>query len=256
MKQDLTSEQEALMLEIIEEWTKVPFDTSSIDKEKAEAAINLTYECVGEDRPKKIIWFNNPLKAAIWMVNNFESLNNEKFFSAVSFNLYWDDIVYDALKQIDSNLLNQFELNFNKSIHRKHLSWLSGSFLTDFINCHIRHHFRSLLGEKIYLARREVFEELEDFEVHEMHDTYYLAATFFFHQVGIDCSKFIGYWDAAKYCGLWWAFYDIAVVVPKPSIICLDDEYKLHGEGEPAIVYKGFELYAHHGKYIDSEIIT
>ena len=43
---------------------------------------------------------------------------------------------------------------------------------------------------------------------------------------------------------------------PKPSIIRLDDEYRLHAEGEPAIVYKGFELYAHHGKYLNSKVIT
>ena len=55
---ELTPEQELLMSAIIEEWVKVPFDTSF--DEKAEAAINLTYESAGENKPKKIVWFNNP----------------------------------------------------------------------------------------------------------------------------------------------------------------------------------------------------
>lgn len=51
---ELTPEQELLMSAIIKEWLKVPFDTS-FDKNKAEAAINLTYESAGENIPKKIV---------------------------------------------------------------------------------------------------------------------------------------------------------------------------------------------------------
>lgn len=82
-----------------------------------------------------------------------------------------------------------------------------------------------------------------------MHDIYYLAASSFFHQIGIDCSEFRGYWATAKHCGLWWAFADTAVVIPKPIEIHLDSEYRLHAQGKPAIVYKGFESYACHGEY-------
>ena len=89
-----------------------------------------------------------------------------------------------------------------------------------------------------------------------MHDIYDLAAADFYHQIGYDRSEFRGYWQAAKYCGLWWAGYDVAVVTPKPSVIRLDSEYRLHAEDKPALVYKGFELYAHHGQYIDSKIVT
>ena len=40
----LTKEQEALMSVIRDEWIKIAFDTSPVDKEEAEAAINLTDE--------------------------------------------------------------------------------------------------------------------------------------------------------------------------------------------------------------------
>ena len=255
MEQGLTSEQEALMRSVIEEWVKVPFDTSPVDREKAEAAINLTYECVEEERPKKIIWFDNPLDAVIWMIDNLDCLEHPKYFSAVSFNLYWDDIVYDVNCKIDVNIRSQFEHNFNKIIHYKHLNWLSQSFLADFLGCYLRNCLFDFRGQRQFSLKHGKFEDIEDYEAHQNHEIYYLAATSFYQQIDIDCSKFIGYWDAAKYCGLWWAFYDVAVVTPKPSVIRLDNEYKLHAEDEPAIVYKGFELYAHHGKYIDSKII-
>ena len=83
-----------------------------------------------------------------------------------------------------------------------------------------------------------------------MHDIYYFALSSFYHAIGYDRWEFRGYWEAAKYCGLWWAFADIAVVIPKPSKINFDSEYRLHAKGEPAIVYSDFELYAEYGSYI------
>lgn len=251
---NLTPEQESLMSAIIEEWVKVPFDTS-LDKDKAEAAINLTYESAGENKPKKIIWFDNPLEAVIWMIDNLNYLEHPKYFSAVSFELYWDDILYDVDRRIHPNLSSKFRNNFNQFIHCKYLNWLSESFLADFLNSHLRNHLRNLWGEEKYLAKRGDFADIEDAEVHQNHGIYNLAATSFYHGLGIDCCKFKGYWLAAKYCGLWWAFYDVAVVTPKPSIVRLDSEYKLHAEGKPAIVYQNFESYAHHGRYIKPEKI-
>jgi hypothetical protein len=100
------------------------------------------------------------------------------------------------------------------------------------------------------LTKRRDFADIETSEVIGMHDIYYLATAAFYHTTGYERSEFKGYWSAAKHCGLWWAFYDVAVVTPKPSIIRLDSEYRLHAEGNPAIVYQGFESYAHHGKFI------
>jgi hypothetical protein len=87
---DLTSEQEASMSAIIEEWIKVPFDTCSIDKDKAEAAINLTYQTIDERNPKEIIWFDNPLDAVIWMMSNMSYLEHRQHCSGNR------DIVYLA----------------------------------------------------------------------------------------------------------------------------------------------------------------
>ena len=63
--------------------------------------------------------------------------------------------------------------------------------------------------------------------------------------------------EIAKHLGftLWWALKDLAVVISKPSVIKLDDNLKLHAEGEPALEYKQesiitdekLKLYAYHG---------
>lgn len=78
MINSLTSEQESLIFVIRDEWIKVPFDTSPVNKQKAETAINLTYESMKENKPEKIVWFDNPLDAVIWMIDNLEYLQQLK----------------------------------------------------------------------------------------------------------------------------------------------------------------------------------
>ncbi|MEM9509515.1 MAG: hypothetical protein AAGA16_17835, partial [Cyanobacteria bacterium P01_E01_bin.35] len=81
MSNHLTPEQESLMSMIRDEWIKVAFDTSPVNKKEAEAGINLTYESMDETKPAKIIWFGNPLDAVIWMIDNLKYLENPKHFS-------------------------------------------------------------------------------------------------------------------------------------------------------------------------------
>ena len=96
----LNKEQEKLMSVIRDEWIKIAFDTSPVDKDKAEAAINLTYELEEEDKPKQIIWFDNPLDAVVWMLDNLEELyavkDQTKYTSAISHRLHWTDELIDG----------------------------------------------------------------------------------------------------------------------------------------------------------------
>ncbi|VEP11524.1 hypothetical protein H1P_1080011 [Hyella patelloides LEGE 07179] len=107
MTKSLTYEQELLMSVIRDEWIKVPFDTSPVNKKKAEAAINLTYESMEEGKPKEIVWFDNPLDAAIWIIDNLNYLEQLKdvpdtnyktgTFSVVSHQITWEDELIDYL---------------------------------------------------------------------------------------------------------------------------------------------------------------
>lgn len=76
-------------------------------KKKAEAAINLTYESMEEGKPKEIVWFDNPLDAAIWIIDNLNYLEQLKdvpdtnyktgTFSVVSHQITWEDELIDYL---------------------------------------------------------------------------------------------------------------------------------------------------------------
>ena len=84
---NLTQSQRILMSEIIGEWIKIAFDVSPVDKEKAEAAINLTYQVAEESYPQQIVWFDNPLEAVIWMLDNLDELNSSEYFSIVPYSM-------------------------------------------------------------------------------------------------------------------------------------------------------------------------
>ena len=164
---NLTSEQEALMLSVIKDWIEVPFNTSLVNKEKAEAAINLTYESLGEKQPEKIIWFDNPFDAANWMIDNLDYLEHPKHFSQVPFNIYWDDMLYNIYQEVDRNIRNLFENNFNKIIHYKYLNWLSQSFLANLSNYYLRNCLLNHWEEGLPSSKHQKFQDIEDYEVHQ-----------------------------------------------------------------------------------------
>ena len=248
----LTKEHEELLSIIRDEWIKIAFDTS-LNKEKAEAAINLTYELEEEDKPKQIIWFNNPLDAVVWMLDNnkelFPVIDSNRYVSIIPNHIHWTDDLIDGLfysihKRVDPVIEEKFAENFNRQIHRKYLNWASNSFLANFVEYHLPKYLINHWGRKEFLNKKKKYEEIvEDNQVIAMHDIFYLALSSFCDAIGIDCPEFKGYWAAAKHCGLWWTFVDVAVVIPKPSVMNLDSEYRLYAEEKPALVYPGFEYY-------------
>ena len=245
----LTSEQEALIAIIRDEWIKIALDTSPTDKERAEAAINLTYEGY---EPPEIFWFDNPLAAVTWIVSNRERLGD--FFQS--------NFVPDVITtKIPENMINN-AINARISTTVKHFVWeevfeqlrftlasfceilseaLNNSFPYD---CYEKDNYEEEEGD---------FELIENTIYHcpqgiwQIHEFGYYA---YFHAIGIDCSKLTAWWATAKECGCWWCFENAAVVTPKPSEINLDDDYLLHAEGKPAVSYDGFQIYAYHGVII------
>lgn len=237
----LTPEQEALIPVIRDEWIKIALDTSPTDKQKAEDAILWVYAnfnaCVKRNFklifPQQILWFDNPVAAVEWMTAN-QSILQEGFSCESLFGALGKEIIYQYIKDsvefkvgqiLFSEELNDISITFSNIILMD--AW--NAFDEKFIDNN-----RSLIENYIYDA----------IGIHELENLAFYA---YFHTIGVDCSKVKGLWDTAKHCGFWWAFRDIAVATPKPSAIRLDTESRLHAEGEPAVAYKGFNIYAYHG---------
>lgn len=137
---NLTSEQEALMLSIIKDWIEIPFDTSLVNKEKAEAAINLTYESHEENYPEEIVWVNNPLEAVLWILNNeLRELRKDGLYGSVIANrINWEDGLVDFIERdVPPSICNRFNDSFNNFVHRRYFWWASEHFLANLIDYHI-----------------------------------------------------------------------------------------------------------------------
>ncbi|WP_339376433.1 DUF6745 domain-containing protein [Calothrix sp. NIES-2098] len=209
-------------------------DTSPTDKQQAEAAICLAYECVGLKPPQKIMWFDNPLAAVSWMVG-YESFLGH----LVKSNLWWVRKDIDtAINLVVNPIVRQIiEDTFLYDMYPAFLPVRDLFDLTWNNICDVLNFNKSnfIIALAPYEYPTGVFDLQE------------LVLYAYFNAIGIDCSKLKGLWHLTKYCGWWWSFKEIAVVTSKPLTIRFDADKNLHGEGIPAIAYEGFNIYAYHG---------
>ncbi len=241
----IAPEQEALLSLIRDEWMKILLETTPTDKQKAETAIALVYESAGLTPPPQILWFKNPAEAATYIAYNERELGGQPIWHTVKQSV-WDGVaervrgdVAESVRQslrhtIGCALRNEgwarFCLRTFNEIYKVIFDSIEPAFWESpkkLRNSPILHLLEKPI-KAVFVARSLIYYN-------------YLNA------IGIDCSPLKGLWAAAQHCGWWWAFENLAIVTPKPSAIRLDSEGRLHAEGEPAVAYEGFQIYAHHG---------
>jgi hypothetical protein len=71
----LTPEQEALLDTYYERWLAIGMSTAPVNVEEAKAALNLVYTAAGQEPPKEILYFSNPMEAAEWERNEGLSIS-------------------------------------------------------------------------------------------------------------------------------------------------------------------------------------
>jgi hypothetical protein len=232
----LTPEQEALIPIIRDEWLKIALDNSPTNKQQAEAAIFLAYECAGLKPPQQILWFDNPLAAVSWMTCNTHTLGNFIYYPI------WFDlrIIIDAAIDtiVDHAVRKAIENAIFFGINNE--SWAAYAILSTVWEA---------LEDKLFYDGSpwiELITVADDYPngAHQVDELGFYA---YFNAIGIEIPKLKGWWETAKHCGWWWSFEKIAIVTPKPSAIRFDADGELHGEGLPAIAYEGFNIYAYHG---------
>ncbi|AFZ19495.1 DUF6745 domain-containing protein [Allocoleopsis franciscana] len=219
---ELTPEQQALMPIIRDEWIRIGLDITPINPQKAEHAIALAYKSARLKPPQKILWFKNPVEALTYIASEAD-LRKEAIRAAV-FNTAFNTVraaVGDAIRYvIEDAIAEAVEAAVEDTLFNVEMA------------------VKEAVGEA-------VFDQIGS--AWGLQDVQSLARYAYFDAIGVDCSKLKGLWATAKHCGWWWAFKNIAVVTPKPSMIHLDEQGRLHGLGVPAVAYERFNVYAYHG---------
>ena len=223
---ELTPEQQALIPIIRDEWIRIGLDTTPINPQKAEDAIALAYKCARLKPPQQILWFNNPVEALTSIASEPE-LRKEAIRVTVGeavFNTAFNTVraaVAEAIRYgIEDAIAEAVEAAVEDTVFNVEMA------------------VKEAVGEAVFYQIGSAWGLL---------DVQSLASYAYFDAIGVDCSKLKGLWATAKHCGWWWAFKNIAVVTPKPSVIHLDEQGRLHGLGVPAVAYEGFNVYAYHG---------
>ncbi|HLO50163.1 MAG TPA: hypothetical protein VK211_17245 [Kamptonema sp.] len=229
--EELTPEQLALIPIIRDEWIRIALDTTPIDKQKAEAAICLAYECAELEPPKEILWFDNPVDAAIYVISTraWDAVKDDIEVAVtggireVVMVSVRETVSYSVCYDVENAVRIAVEDAINPTV------WLT---ICDAVDVAV---WDAKL-DRVGYTSGDVFRDVEC-----------LAFYAYFDAIGFDFSKAKGLFATAKHCGWWWAFKDVAVAIPKPSVIRLDDRGRLHSEGVPAVAYQGFNVYAYHG---------
>jgi hypothetical protein len=66
--------------------------------------------------------------------------------------------------------------------------------------------------------------------------------------LGLDLPKAAGIIEMAQSCGWFWPYENFVLMTPRPQVIKLDQEQRLHCEDGPAVAYEdGWGVYACHG---------
>jgi hypothetical protein len=218
----LTPEQEALIPSIRDEWIRIGLDTTPINPQKAEDAIALAYKSARLKPPQKILWFQNPMEALTYIASE-PDLRKEAIRAAV-FNAAFNTVraaVGETIRYvIEDAIAEAVEAAVEDTVFNVEMA------------------VKEAVGEAVFYQIGSAWG---------LQDVQSLASYAYFDAIGVDCSKLKGLWATAKHCGWWWAFKNIAVVTPKPSVIHLDEQGRLHGLGVPAVAYEGFNVYAYHG---------
>ena len=223
----LTPEQEALIPVYREKWRAIALSTERIDREKAAEAVKLVYAAMGKEDPEII--FVDSLYGAMKYVNQLDIPSGYTLIDEIC------DLRQDFENQHD------FYTQFSRELSSK-----LGSEWDE-----LKKEIFSLYMTPDYMGGDpDEWESLPDFiQPIEWIRCFFICYDFDFSVLSFSHNQEI--WQALeslfKYCGRVLPYKNICIVCDRPLHLRLDNQNRLHAEGEPAIEYAdGFSLYFYH----------
>ncbi|MEH1944632.1 MAG: DUF6745 domain-containing protein [Nostoc sp.] len=223
----LTPEQEALIPVYREKWRAIAFSTERIERDKAAESIKAAYAIINEPEPT-IIFCDSPYASLCLDIDLQLKYSNDKLYTDIEYLLFDQlekQLGYDSLYvlnqrlNIDIDRINQIEFELGVLLERE----LKINGLKYFVDGSVR-----LDG---LLRQYSLFE-------------------FCIYVLKCDYNQEI--WkilqNICKHCGRIFADDNICMICDRPKKLSLDNQNRLHAEGEPAIEFTdGYSLYSYHG---------
>ncbi|AUT01555.1 hypothetical protein CLI64_14800 [Nostoc sp. CENA543] len=249
----LTPEQKALIPSYLDKWRKIVLASELISQNTASEIVDVLYSFLGKNIPK-IILLNNPLAA----INQILLISSKE-------------------KGLENNFADDLERYIEKQLKEfsRQTSLISvGSILLDNrVNLesleNLEDQLDSIPGNNLNLLQMilrmnqselvwQLWSKGVDHKAISSFDLYYTAALFDFFISECDCyykPKIYQLLEQVVRAGIIiFPFEEYCFVCDRPLHLRLDNQNRLHAEGEPAIEFTdGYSLYFHHGVALPEE---
>ena len=224
----LTPEQDNLLEGLRDKWREIVLSTKPINREKATEAVITAYEYISKKEPQ-ILVLNNPYIALKAIFTELEEQRGsplgEVMLDALHCDSYYiakfgrhnvwgenDPVCYQIIGQIEEELNTNFE-----------------HYAPDINN--VGHFIAKAIRPESWINDAGWF----DFYISVKKDP------FMQREQIIALSLF-------EHCGWIFPFENICIICDRPCKLSLDNQQRLHAEGEPALQFAdGYSLYAYHG---------
>ncbi len=270
--EQLTEEQKALLPVYRDKWIKIGLSTEPANRPEAERGINLMYELAGLKKPKKIIWCDSPLTAAL---TNYviEKVSKEEYVQDSIRNPTWGSVqdsdgnpVWNPIwGSVEEPVWNLVRDSIWDSVETSVWESIRTSILDSIVGVPPRPVWAPILRD-----RRHVCDFMLDSDgdptrnpvrnfVNGQHDANWLGFYEYLKEVcGLneETAKLEGLMILAKNAGWALPYKEVCLVCERHNVVKRDDRGRLHCEDGMALTFPdGWGIYAWHGVRVPKGII-
>ena len=234
--ESLTSEQQALMAMVRDEWLAVGLSTAPADRPRAEAAINRMYDIGKVARPKRIVWCGSPLSQGITRSVIMDFPKADSVGASVRDSVgasVWDSVWASVGASVGASVRASVRDSVWDSV------W---DGVRDGVRASVRASVRDSVRDSVY----------------GQHEAGWLAFYDYFHRIGLiaQTQNLVGLWEVARSTGWVLPHTNICWVSERHNIVSLDDQGRIHNPSGPAIHYPdGFSIHGWHGVRVPAQVI-
>ena len=215
------------LLPYIEKWRSITLSTQRINQIKAEAIINRTYKLLKLENPT-ILFFSSPIKATSWFIDNSDR--------------YYLENYYCLKQQLRKMLYRECDRDlYSYRLELDDIAYEEQCLFADACD---------IIYDPIYQAYDNTGNWWYKVTYGELLYNNCCVEDFLISELKINCNLSIWkLWQSlVKECLYIFAFADVCLIIDRPYKIHLDNNYKIHQDGYPAIVYEdGYQIYAYRG---------
>ncbi|NWF59813.1 MAG: hypothetical protein HXY43_11105 [Fischerella sp.] len=253
----LTPEQEALIKFYREKWRNIALSTERIDRQKAIEGVKELYSLCHIEQPE-IIFCESPYQAMSKALPQLEARIIQttplKFLQlGLGILKLFPNLTKRESKNVEIQRPSDVNIHINTTLYYRFISYMKTLEQT------LKIDMADVLELDIDANLPELYHQLQ-FQLEKQYDSNFIPSFIF-------CSycSWLDFWKSvfnytgeqkllqvlhllAESSGCIFPYQRVAVVCDRPSKLSLDDQNRLHAEGEPAIQFTdGYNLYANSG---------